>query len=254
VDADADLDLVLGEVERRLPRRRHRARGERHAHAAAGLVHPARHLGDGGEVAALLGRRARELLEQHGDADPAAPGGVEAVLDRHVVVRHHRHDLDALGRGQLGGHLEVHDVAGVVLHDVQHARAAVDPDRRGEHLVGHRRGEHLTRTRGVEHARADEPAVHGLVPGAAAGDEPDLAPHRGVAAEDDAFREVDAQLGVGGRHAPESLGDDVDRVVDQLLHRGSPVDGPHGVRTAFDDVERVVSYAGVTVLTRRAGP
>ena len=37
-------------------------------------------------VAALLGRRARDLLEQHGDADPAAAGRPGAVLHRHVVV------------------------------------------------------------------------------------------------------------------------------------------------------------------------
>ena len=38
--------------------------------------------------------------------------------------------------GQLAGHLEVHDVAGVVLHDVQHAGASVDDGGRLRHLVG----------------------------------------------------------------------------------------------------------------------
>ena len=170
VDADSDLHLVVGQVERRLPGGRHRARGERHAHAAAGLVHPARHRGHAGEVATLVGGCAGELLDQHGDADAPPARRVEAVLHGDVVVRHHRDDLDAgVSGGELGGHLEVHDVAGVVLHDVQHAGAAVDAARRFEHLVGHRRGEHLARARGVEHAGSDEPAVQRLVPGPAAG-------------------------------------------------------------------------------------
>ena len=95
-------------------------------------------LGDLGERATLLGRRAADLLREHGDADAAAAGRVEAVLDRDVVVDDDRLDLDALALGQLGRHLEVQDVAGVVLDDVQHAGAAVDGFRRLEHLVRRR--------------------------------------------------------------------------------------------------------------------
>ena len=43
-------------------------------------------LGDRVEVAALLGRGAGDLLEQHGDADAAPAGGPGAVLDGDVVV------------------------------------------------------------------------------------------------------------------------------------------------------------------------
>ena len=64
----------------------HRAGGERHAHAAAVAVHALRDLGHVGQVAALLGRRARDLLHQHGDAHAAAARGVEAVLHGDVVV------------------------------------------------------------------------------------------------------------------------------------------------------------------------
>ena len=85
---------------------------------------------------------------------------------------------DAGVGGQLCRHLEVHHVAGVVLHDVQDARAAVDGGRRRQHLVGHRGGEHLAGTGRVEHAEADEPAVQRLVARAAAGDEADLAAGR----------------------------------------------------------------------------
>ena len=79
--------------------------------------------------------------------------------------------------------------------------AAVDALGGREHLVGDRRGEHLARARRVEHAGADEAAVQRLVPGPAAGDEPDLALHRRVAAEDDLVLVVDAQLRVGQLHS-----------------------------------------------------
>ena len=64
-------------------------------HAAARRVHLAGDVGDLGEAAALLGRGARDLLDQHGDADAAPADGVEAVLHRDVVVGHDRDDLDA---------------------------------------------------------------------------------------------------------------------------------------------------------------
>ena len=113
---------------------------------------------------------------QHRDADPAPARGVQAVLDGDVVIDHDRGDVDAgLCRGELGGHLEVHEVAGVVLDDVQDAGAAVDGRGGRQHLVGNRGGEHLARAGGVEHPAADEPGVQGLVPGPAAGYQPDLA-------------------------------------------------------------------------------
>jgi hypothetical protein len=114
------------------------------------------------------------LLSRMVAATSAAPGGVEAVLDGDVVVHDDGLDLDVLGGGQLGGHLEVHDVAGVVEHDVQHARAAVHALRGREHLVGHRGGEHLAGTRGVEATRADESALQRLVPRPAAETMPTL--------------------------------------------------------------------------------
>ncbi len=96
-------------------------------------------VGDLVERPVLLGRGTRDLLEQHGDADAAPSGRPRAVLHGDVVVGHDRDDPGArLGRGHLGRHLEVHDVAGVVLDDVQHAGAAVDELGGGEHLVGHR--------------------------------------------------------------------------------------------------------------------
>ena len=142
---------------------------------------------DGVEVVALLGRGADDLLQQHRDADAAATGRPRRVLDGDVVVaRPPTVTGIALGLGQLGGHLEVQHVAGVVLHDVQHAGAAVDDLGRLEHLVGRGRGEHLAGARGVQHPEPDEPAVQRLVTRPAAGDQRDLARPCGRAAVDDA--------------------------------------------------------------------
>ena len=76
---------------------------------------------------------------------------------------------------ELGRHLEVQDVAGVVLDDVQDAGAAVDGAGGGLHLVRHGRGEDVAGGGRVEHAQADEPAVQRFVTGAAARDQGDLA-------------------------------------------------------------------------------
>src|SRR6266516_2900772 len=127
VEADADLDLVVAQVEGGRAGGRHGARAERQPHRADVVDQPLGQVGDAVEVGALLGLGAGQLLEQHGPADPAPALGVERVLDGHVVVDGDAGDLLAVVAGQVGGHLEVHDVAGVVLDDVQHAGAAVDP-------------------------------------------------------------------------------------------------------------------------------
>src|SRR6476659_7388199 len=62
------------------------ARRQRHAHAPHLPVDPLAELGDLGQRLALLGGGAADLLGQHRPTDAAAAGGVEAVLDRDVVV------------------------------------------------------------------------------------------------------------------------------------------------------------------------
>jgi hypothetical protein len=167
----------------------------------AGVVHAVRatpndlagHVGDRLELLALLGQGAGDLLDEDGGAGAATASRVEAVLHGDVVVDDDRGDLDVLVGRQLGGHLEVEDVAGVVLHDVQHAGAAVDGLGGEQHLVRHRRGEHLAGAGSVQHAEADEAAVQGLVAGAAAGDQPDLAGSRPAGPGDDLVLDVDGQ-------------------------------------------------------------
>jgi hypothetical protein len=101
---------------------------------------------------------------------------------------------------------------------VNDARPAVDGLRRGEHLVGNGRGEDRTRTGCVEHSNSDETAVKGLVPGATARDDRDLALHGSVLAQDDLVLEIDLdQIRMSRTEARKRLGDGVLRVVQELL-------------------------------------
>src|SRR5512132_4356956 len=237
VNADPDLHLVVAELEGRLAGRGNDARGQRHAHAASVGVDLSAQLRHLGEVAPLLGGRPADLLGQHRGADAAPPCGVEAVLHGDVVVDHHGFDLDALASGELGGHLEVHHVTRVVLDDVKDAGAAVDGLGRVEHLVGGRRREHLAGAGGVEHSGPDETAVHRLVPRAAARDQPDLALHRGVGANDHVRVELDAyEVWMGRGDAVQGLGDNVLWLVDQLLHVSSAPVGSLLLRPLLGDL------------------
>ena len=65
----------------------------------------------------------------------------------------------------------------------------------------------------------DEAGVQRLVPGAAAGDQADLAADRRVAAVDDPLLVVDPELRMGVGDAAQCVGDHVVRVVDELVHR-----------------------------------
>src|SRR4029450_9340437 len=145
--------------------------------AHVGVAVPGR-VGHRLEVGALLGLGPDDLLHEHRAADPAPALGVERVLDGHVVVDDHALDLDPGVLAQVGRHLEVHDVARVVLDDVQDPGPGVDLLGGPLHLVRRRRGEHLPGTGRIQHPFAHELAVHRLVPRPAPGDDPDLALHR----------------------------------------------------------------------------
>jgi hypothetical protein len=168
------------------------------------------------------GGRAGHLLDDQRRGRAPAPSGPGRVLDRDVVVDQHRLDPYPFIAGEIGRHLEVQYVAGVVLHDVHDTGATVDRLGRGQDLVRHRRREHLARARRVEHAGADESAVQRLVTGAAAGDEPDLAGLRRVHPYHDLVGDIDTQVGVGRGDSGERLPDNILGSVDELLHDATP--------------------------------
>ena len=203
----------------------HDARGQRHAHRAGlALTLTAVAVTSASEPPASAFAPAI-FSTRTVPTDAAAAGRVQRVLDGDVVVGHDRRDLD-LARDELGRELEVEDVAGVVLDDVEDAGPAVDGPGGGLHLVRHGRGEDMARAGRVEHAQADEPAVERLVAGAAARHQGDLALDRAARPQHDDLVEIDLQdVGVGPAKAGQALGDEVRNVVDELLHAAGRVGG-----------------------------
>ena len=136
VDADPDLHLVVAAARRSAcPAAGTTHEVKRHPQAAAAGRSPCGpRLGHASLRSRPFGRRGagRSSPATTVDPDPAPSGGVEAVL----VPRRRRRPpppppARSAPRGQLGGHLEVHHVARVVLDHVQHPGPAVDGRRRG---------------------------------------------------------------------------------------------------------------------------
>src|SRR5690606_19581228 len=142
VDPDADLDLVVLEVEGGPPGRGHRRRGEGDAHGADGARGALGDRDDGVEVVPALGGGTGDLLDDERAADAAPAGRPGRVLDGDVVGDEHAADGEALGLPELGGDLEVEHVAGVVLDDLDDPGAAVGRLHGGEDRLGAGRGEH----------------------------------------------------------------------------------------------------------------
>src|SRR5215469_18510922 len=218
VDADAQFDLGLAEVECGLAGSRYRARRQRDAEGPAALVDLGGDGRDVGQWRTALGQSAGDLLDEDGGADAAAARGIERVLNRDIVVHHDGGNVDVVVFGQLRCHLEVQYVACVVLDDMQHARAGADGLGRDQHLVRHGGGEDLARTRRVEHAVPDEAAVQRLVARTASGQEANFARRRAACPGDHLVLKVDRQAGMRRGNAGEGVGHYAVGRIDELLH------------------------------------
>lgn len=157
-------------------------------------------------------------MDEHRARHAAAADGIETAVDGDVVVHDDLRDLDIVHLGHFTGHFKVHNVAGVVFDDHEHALvrgdgldALIDRVRRG-------RGEHRACDRRVQHARADIAAVRRFMAGAAAGDQRDLpllllCPHDHVSAV-----QLPYILGVGFDHARDHLIFHKLDLVDEFFH------------------------------------
>ena len=169
MDAQAQLDLVVGQREAGFLRTRQRAAAQGHAHRAELRGRLARGGGDLRQRQPQGRGRARDLVHQHGAGDAPPTFARRVPAQRHVVGDDGDLHRDALGAGQLGGQAEVQPVAGVVLDDQQ---GPVGPGRGADgrqHRIGGRRGEYLAADRRAQHAGADIAGVRRLVTGATAG-------------------------------------------------------------------------------------
>src|SRR6516165_9399064 len=172
VNADTDFHLVFAKIEGWLASRGHRAARERDPDRAGSLIDAiTKHL-QFGKTTPLLGRCAQNLLHDQRSGDTTPPGRIGRFFDRDVVICDHRYDR--LSR-HLARHVEIHDVAFVVLHDQQHPAAAVGGLNGGKNEIWRWRGEDLSGNGRVQHARSDEAAVQRLVSRAATRYQRDLA-------------------------------------------------------------------------------
>src|SRR5580704_1429712 len=218
VDADAHFHLILAELKGGLAGGRHRARGERDAHRAGAYVDVLAQRLERHQIAPGLGRGADHLLNNERAGDAAPSGRIGGSLDRDIVVDDDGPDLPP---DDLRRHLEVHDVAFVVLDDEETAGPGVDGRRGFRDLVGRRRGEDLTRAGGVEHADTHEAGMERLVPRAAAGEQRDLTRLWQAPAHELALRPEHDDVGMRGGEAIEALGKDSIGGIHQLLHDGT---------------------------------
>ena len=220
MDPDADLHLVLGDLEERRAARRRRAGGQRDAHRADvgdDLVSDAHELV---EVSAVLGRGADRLDDEEVARHASAADRPRRVLDRHVVVDEQGLDPHALGFAEFAAHLERGPVAGVVVDDVEDAHLRVHELRRLDDEVHRRAREDVARAGGVEHALADDHRVRRLVARAGALDDRHLVVARRVRAVDQVVLRLVLQGAVAGKlDALEELGDELLRIVQELLHK-----------------------------------
>src|SRR5215208_2088899 len=163
VDADADLHLILADIEDGLPTLWRGATRERHPHRAHVGVNALRKLLYACEIFPVVGRGTADLVHEDGACDAAPPARIRRVLDSDIIVGHDIVGLDPFCLAELPCHLEVEDVARVVLDDVEDTGPAVHGLARFEHLVRRRARENGAGAGGVEHAWSHETAVGRLV-------------------------------------------------------------------------------------------
>ena len=149
------------------------AGGQGKAHGAGvvlGLLGGGQHLVQG----AHLGGLGPGALIHEEDAGHA-PAGVHVRVGVHVVRAHDRGGLDVVHVAHLGGHVKVHDIAGVVAIEIEHAGPRLHGLADLIDLLGAGRLEHAAHGAAVQQILPHIAQEQGQVARAAAGDDGDLA-------------------------------------------------------------------------------
>ena len=94
------------------------AGGQRHAHGAAVPANPLGKSGDLGKASSLLSGSPGHFLHDDRRTHATTAGSVERILNSHVILNDDSGNWDTgVHVREFGSHLEIHDVAGVILHD-----------------------------------------------------------------------------------------------------------------------------------------
>ena len=121
------------------------------------------------QVIAAIRRGTCHLFHQDRGAGTAPSWALAGAFGSNIIGNQDGTRIHGLCR--VAGHGEVHDIAGVVLHNVQHSPALVGPLRGFADLDRIRGGKEQARAGCGEHALPNEAGVHGLVAGSATGDD-----------------------------------------------------------------------------------
>ena len=218
MDADADLNFVVSEREAVLSGGGDGARGDCHAHRADIFDDVLGTCFDLGERGALFGTRSCDLMDEDRAGDAAPARRIEAVLDGDVIVDDDVVGMNAFLLRHVDRHLEVQDVARIVLDDGEDSRLGGDGLDSFIDLIGRRRGENGPCHGAVEHAFSDVAAMRRFVTAAAAGDERHLPFLFRRAHDDVSFVELSELFRRRLGKALDHLALDVVHLVDELLH------------------------------------
>ena len=223
VDADSHFHLIIRQFKSRLSRCGNRTRlgGSAHGpHIINDLLGNGLHLVQGSP---FLCQGARDFMYENGSGHASAPHGIKTVLDRHIIVGHHMLNRDSLHLGHLSSHLKVHHVAGIVLHNHQHACVRCNRLDALINLVRGRGGKHGSCNCRIQHPGSHEPAVRRLVSAAAAADQGNLALLLMRAHHDVAAVQLPQILRISLDHALNHLFLYQRYIVDKFLHIANPL-------------------------------
>ena len=141
---------------------------------------------------------------------------MKGILDSDVIIGD---DGFLFPFEELRGHLEIHDIAGVVLDDPKNASAVFDLFGRSQNLVGSRRSEYLSGASCVQHSESDKSCMQRLVAGSAARNQRDLAgPASSFSRHQPRIKRDFHDVGMGESKAAQALDQNVIDLIDQFLH------------------------------------
>ena len=243
MDADADLHLVVGDVESRLAGRRHRTARQRDPDRTRGRIDAIAEGLQSGKAASFFGSSAHDFFHDQRAGDAAPAGRKGRFLHRNVVIGNH-------GRNRVSRHLachvEVHDVALVVLDDEQHAATGVRRLGGRENEIGRRRSEDLAGTCRIQHSLPDESGVKRLVSGAPTRHQRHFARLEMLAQHERRLCTDPHNVGMCSAESGETFLHLVLDRIDQFLHPGLPPVGVSYPRSALRLSPRTRSRASPT--------
>ncbi len=171
VNAYSHFHFIFANSECRLPSGRHGTACQCDPHRARTRVGSVAQRLQGREIGSGFRCCTCYFLDDEGSGHPAPSSRIKRVFYRDIVVRN---DSFGFAGVHLSCHVEIHDIAFVILDDEKNASAVIHCIGCGKYLIGRGRGEHLSRAGCIEHAQSDKTRMQRFVPRTAARNQRDL--------------------------------------------------------------------------------